>query len=518
MLTINPRQEKELDQRAYKQLIRQLEVDAAISPASFRTRVLLISCSAYFVLFSILASLAFMLWYGFFWAREHHQVKIMIELGIFALLMLPVFYAVLRMFLMHIPAPQGRVLRRDEAPRLFKLLDKMRRKLRGPAIHTVLIDQQYNAAICQLPRFGLFGGHHNYLILGLPYLLGVSGKEMLATVAHEYGHLCGNHGKIGAWVYRQRKTFHALYEQVNEAAEEDKIQRGLGWLLDYFMPWFNAYTFVLSRQDEYEADKTATQLAGAAANASGLVRGVLLGRWVHEQFWPTLYKQADTLMRPTILPFNAMRTAFRASYAEWATPERLATALMEESDLHDTHPALRDRVDATGETALLPPCVEVTAAEALLGATLSRRLIEEFDQQWWQQERPEWEQRCKYATRSRTRLAQLRSVPLEQTALMDLQEFALLSAEFDSPQAAKPILQHLLKQEGGPYPKAAFIYGKILLDENNHLGLDYLENAARDDASLVHSVAQIGYGWFLQTEDEMAARAWWEKIMPHEDD
>ena len=479
--------------------------------------MILISCSAYIALFGTLIGVALLIYFGFNLAQAHHSTVNMIRIGLLALVMLPVFFVVLRMFFMRLSPPKGRVITRDEAPKLFDTIDKMRKILSGPRIHHVLIDSEYNAAISQLPRFWLFGGHTNYLMLGLPYLLGVTTKEMLATIAHEYGHLCGNHGKLGAWVYRQRRTFGALYEQVRDASEDNWIHAGMASVLDRFMPYYNAYTFVLSRQNEYEADRTASQLVGAATNANGLVRDALLGRWIHQEFWPKLYKQADLAMRPAFMPFSAMRIAFKASYDQWATQEHLSAAWMVKSDLLDTHPALRDRVEATGESVSLPTCVDVTAAEALLGASTAKRLIDEFDLEWWKNERKNWEARCKYVTRSRARLKELSTGSLEQVPLMDLQEFALLKSEFDSPQAAKPVLEHLLRQKGGPFPKAAFIYGRILLDEGNARGLDHLEAAAGGDRRLIDEAAHIGYYYLLKNQSESAAQAWWEKIMPSQE-
>ena len=288
--------------------------------------------------------------------------------------------------------------------------------------------------------------------------------------------------------------------------------------LDGFMPYFNAYTFVLSRQQEYEADRTATRLVGAAVNANGLVRDALLGRWIHQEFWPKLLKQADFAMQPAFMPFNAMRTAFKASHDHWATKEGLSAAWMERSGLHDTHPALRDRVEATGAPAVLPARVDVAAADVLLSATTTRRLIAEFDLEWWQNESRDWAARCKYSTRSRARLKELSALSLEQVPLQDLQEFALLKAEFCSPESAKPVLEHLLRQKDGPFPKAAFIYGRILLDEGNDRGLEHLEAAARDDCSLVDAVAHIGYTYQMKNRSESAAREWWGKIIPlHEE-
>lgn len=225
-----------MDDRAYTTLVRRLEVDSNIGPSAFRSKVFLISVTAYVVLFGMLACVAALLWFGYASARSHHSTGNTVRIAIAAFAMLPVFLVVLRFFFMRLSAPEGRFVTRQEAPRLFETLDKMRAKLHGPAIHHVLIDDEYNAAIAQVPRFGLFGGHTNYLVLGLPYLLGVSPKEMLATIAHEYGHLCGNHGKLGAWVYRQRRVLGALHEKVRDSADHSAFDGMLNTALARFMP------------------------------------------------------------------------------------------------------------------------------------------------------------------------------------------------------------------------------------------------------------------------------------------
>lgn len=501
-----------MDRYVYEGLIGELEAHAEHNPALFRTKVLLISGAAYIALFITLAAIAGFVYAGFNWAREAQRASV-ITVAIFGLTMIPVFFTVLRMFFMRISPPEGRRIVREEAPKLFDVLDKMRRKLNGPPIHHVLIDDQYNAAISQRPRWGLFGGHTNYLILGLPYLLGVPPNEMLATVAHEYGHLCGNHGKLGAWVYRQRRTFGALYEQVDRDRDSSWAHGLLAAALDRFMPHYDAYTFVLSRQNEYEADRTATQLVGAEVNACGLIRDALLGRWFHESFWSAIFKQAEAVPRPAIMPYTSMRTAFKASYPEWANAKRLSEAWHEQSGLLDTHPALRDRVEATGQSLKLPESTEITAAEALIGVGTARKLIQEFDAAWWDKEKKEWEAHHRYVMRSKLRLTDLNAQPLQALALHDMQELALLKAEFESPQAAKTVLEHLLKQPGGPFPKAAYCYGGILLGEKNGDGLEYLATAAKSDRSLTENAANKGYSYLLEQRGESAAQAWWNKLM-----
>jgi Zn-dependent protease with chaperone function len=501
-----------LDQHQYHLLIKSLEVDATINPGTFRSKVLLISSAAYVVLFGMLIGIALLIYFGIDYAYTEHHTANLIRFGLAAAVMVPAFFVVLRMFFMRLAPPEGRYLTKAEAPSLFRVLAKMRKQLNGPPIHHVVIDHNYNAAISQRPRWGLFGGHTNYLILGLPYMLGVSPKEMLATVAHEYGHVCGNHGKVSAWVYRQRLTFGALYDQIRSGAEDNLVYAGMAHMLHKFMPYYNAHTFVLSRQNEYEADRTATDLVGATANAAGLIRDALLGRWIHAEFWPMLFRQADSRAKPVFLPFNAMRTAFKASYPHWATKEHLNTAWSEQSGLHDTHPALRDRVEAIGEDAALPSCVDVTAADALLGAT-AKVLIEEFDRRWWEREQGPWNSRYQYVTGSKARLQELSRLPLDEMKVQDLQERAILTTEFESPQSAKPLLEHLLRQPGGPFTKAAYHYGCILLAEGSESGLEHLALAADADRHLREPAARAGYAYLLGKHGDERAQQWWDKTM-----
>lgn len=506
-----------MDQDTYEGLINRFEAEAENSPATFRFKVLLVSCAAYFMLCVIFIGSGLLIYFSFdqLYAKYHFVGLFLI--GLFTLLISPVFFAVLRMLFMRLDPPEGRPITREEAPRLFQELDAIRAKLKGPPIHHVLIDRQFNAAIAQLPKWGLLGKHTNYLILGLPYLLGVTEEEMLSTVAHEYGHLCGNHGKFSAWLYRQRRTFGVLHEQVSAGAEDNVVHATIAGMLRYLAPYYNAYTFVLARQNEYEADLTASTLFGSETNASGLIRGELLGQWIQEEFWPRIYKQADYKIQPSFMPYSAMQKTFLICYDQWATRNRLTAAWREKSDFHDTHPSLRDRVKALDQPSKLPECVGTTAADVLL-APNTKQLVKEFDQDWWQREKKDWESRNRYVARSKVRLTELSAQPMDTLQLPDLQELALLKREFESPQTAKPVLEHLLNQPGGPFPKAAYLYGRILLDEDNDRGLHQLEVAAKNDQTLIESAARTGYNYLLNKRGEEAAEIWLEENFPNDED
>ena len=79
-----------------------------------------------------------------------------------------------------------------------------------PKVHEVLLTHDFNAAIAQVPRLGLFGFHKNYLILGLPLMMALSLDQFRAVLAHEFGHLSGAHGRFGSWIYRIRRSWYQL--------------------------------------------------------------------------------------------------------------------------------------------------------------------------------------------------------------------------------------------------------------------------------------------------------------------
>lgn len=495
-----------MDDQQYEYLVRRLELEAHDNPARFRTRVLAVSGAAYLVLALILLAAVALGLAAFVLVSEHRSAWLTFQLGIAGIALLGILYTVLRAFLTRLSPPAGREVGRDEAPRLFELIDRVRDKLKGPPLERVVIDRSFNAAIAQVPRFGLFGGHRNHLVIGLPYLFAMSTREMLATLAHEYGHLAGAHGKVSTWVHRQRLTFAALLARV-ERDNGDWFDSLLLAALRRFAPYFNAYTFVLSREDEYEADAAASHAAGHTANARSLCRGELLGRWYADDFWPRLYAQADHRASPLLPPYASLRQAFAENYNEWCTEERLADALRRKSDLHDTHPCLRDRLDAIERPPQLPPPVEECAADVLLQG-LAERLAREFDEQWWQEERERWQAHFRKLSEHRRKAATLGEQPLEKLNPFELQELGSALAACRRDAEARPVLEHLLARSDGPFPRAEMLYGVLLLENGNAGGLAHLTQAAADDARLADECMRHGYAFLHATCGPDEAERW----------
>lgn len=498
-----------MDTQTYEGLIRQLEAKSENNPAWFRSQVFFMTNCAYLVLLCVFAIAISFFYLAYQWQQSASRgLGLLIGL---AVAIVPAMYVSIKAFFIRFNEPKGFEFTPENAPELFKVLEKMRKKLNGPPIHRVILDNQFNAAISQMPRWGLFGGYKNHLILGLPYLLGVSPIEMVSTIAHEYGHVAGNHGKLGAWVYRQRITFSELSQHLENSKDDGIIQAGIYAAIDAFAPYFNAYTFVLSRRDEYDADRTATELVGAKANAASLIRGDLLGNWIHTDFWSILYKQANLHAEPLFKPYASMQKAFASNYDVWATPTKLQAAWRVQSDLHDTHPCLSDRVIATGEQPALPSPVTQSAAQALIGNVLVQ-VIKKFDADWWAVEKAGWKKYHHRSITSRARIQELSKIVPDALNVNDLHELAMLSVEFETPARAKPLLALVLSKFSGNFSKAELEYGKILLNEKNDAGLPYLEKAAVADKTLTETCTHTGYYYLLESKGEITATTWWDKV------
>lgn len=504
-----------MQDKKYETLVWSLQAKADHQPGLFRGQVIGISILAYVVLLGIFALLGTLVWWTL--TRQHIHVKAWIGIGVVLFTLIPVSFIFLRTLLRRISPPTGRILSQEEAPQLFKLLSDIRKRLDGPPIHQVLITSEFNAAISQVPRFGLFGGHRNYLILGLPFLFGMSPREMAAVVAHEYGHLAGGHGKLGAWIYRQRRTFGALQRHIDERREDDSLNGLLAGLLDHFGPYYNAYTFVLSRQQEYEADAAAARYAGSEHIATGLIRSQLLGRWLAREFWPKLYEQSTSRATPSYLPYSSMGKAIAITHTDWATDQGLQHAWKAESDVHDTHPCLRERVDALDQACRLPKPIERSAAEAMLGPQATT-IAREFDRDWWMTEKKRWQENHRRHIEGNKRLAELESRPRAELDIHTLQELALLLFDFRSTAEAKPVLEYLLSRPGERYPKPLYYYGWALLEEGDAKGLDKLVEAARLSPAMLDDCARVGYRWLCRHRDEEAAEDWLEHLYPEQTD
>src|SRR6185295_10428903 len=329
-----------MDTQKLISLIDRLQVYSRKRPVAYKLRVAALAALGYVYLFAvvlILLLLVFMIAAG---SRFNFLAMK------FSLVLLALAGVVLRAMWVTVPEPDGRELNYEDAPPLFELVKEVRRALRGPRVHRVLLSDEFNASIVQIPRLGMFGWSRNYLVVGLPLLTALAPEEFRSVLAHEFGHLSGNHGRFSAWIYQSRQTWIQILTQVEQ--ERRYASFLFEWFLHWYAPFFNAYSFVLARAQEYEADTYSVELVGKKVAAQALIRTDARHLALTEQFWPALYRRANDEPQPPKDSFIKMLDGMRQSISRGNAEKWLLQTLWVKTGYDDSHPSVADRLVGMG--------------------------------------------------------------------------------------------------------------------------------------------------------------------------
>lgn len=381
---------------------------------------------------------------------------------------LGLLWASLRALWVRMEAPEGVALRARDAPALFEALERIRKKIHGPPIHAVYLDAEFNASIRQTPRWGLLGGAVNTLSVGLPLLMALDKPRLFAVLAHEYGHLRGDHGRFAAWIYRTRLSWLRLHDGMR--GDSGLAAAATQAFLNWYFPRFAAKTFALARQDEYEADRIAGRLVGHEAASAALVEIEVKSAWLAQHFWADHWRTAATAAQP-VGPFRSMQVQLGLAPEPGFAREALRQALARVSDLGDTHPSLRDRVASLGGQPVLPEWSR-RGALSLLGDG-AERWIAHFDSQWCRDNASDWKQHHAWLGRVRERVRALAAARATGNA-NDLVEEAKLRCQLDRRADVRPLYE-LALQRSAEHPAALQGLAQTLADGDRAARLQVLQ-------------------------------------------
>jgi len=490
-----------MDTQKLISLIDRLQVYSRKRPVAYKLRVAALAALGYVYLFAvvlILLLLVFMIAAG---SRFNFLAMK------FSLVLLALAGVVLRAMWVTVPEPDGRELNYEDAPPLFELVKEVRRALRGPRVHRVLLSDEFNASIVQIPRLGMFGWSRNYLVVGLPLLTALAPEEFRSVLAHEFGHLSGNHGRFSAWIYQSRQTWIQILTQVEQ--ERRYASFLFEWFLHWYAPFFNAYSFVLARAQEYEADTYSVELVGKKVAAQALIRTDARHLALTEQFWPALYRRANDEPQPPKDSFIKMLDGMRQSISRGNAEKWLLQTLWVKTGYDDSHPSVADRLVGMGyqeETLKSQPVIaeliETEVAETPSAAQFYLKEVPEamllsFNRLLGERIRPVWRERHEFIKQARQRLTALEEKGrTESLTEIELWERAGILAETQNPAAAVPTLKKLL-EHNPDLVGVNFRLGATLLEEEDESGIQYLENAMRLNASTTINACELLYPFHL---------------------
>jgi len=473
----------------YATLVSRLESVAAMHPTAYRLRVGALAVLGYAcvaaMMLGLLAFIPLLTW-------------VLIKLDLEAILLklaLPVLALVAtfgRALWVTLAPPPGLEIRAEEAPQLFAEIDAVRRAVNAPAPHHVLITDKLNASVSQVPRLGILGWQRNYLALGLPLLTALTPAQFRAVLAHEFGHLSRAHARFGNWIYRVRGT----WAQVVAAMQERRSKLGallISRFARWYSPLFEAYSFVLARRHEFEADRIAATAVGNAIMASTLVALALRTRYLNEVVWPRVAARNLDESVPPPATFVGVVRAAPAELPLSTAQTWLAVELSSESDLDDPHPSLSARLaaldvhpsdDPTASTNVellsRPIAAETTAAAHYLGQTVAT-LADALDARWRHEVTARWKDRHRHLVRARDGLRELEARAAQ--APLDLDErfrVADWTEDVYGSEAALPLVTALV-HDAPRHVSGCFMLGRLLLARSDDAGIAYLERAMEID-------------------------------------
>ncbi|MEH2361099.1 M48 family metallopeptidase [Nostoc sp.] len=481
------------NQERFDTLIPKLEAFANKQPHLYKLHVAFLATLGYAYIFLVLAvTLTLLAGIVFLMldAQSIHasSVKAIVFLLAFALVLV-------RSLWVSFPPPTGLALQPQDVPNLYSLINEISSKLQAPRFHHILLTNDFNAGVVQRPRLGLLGWQQNYLIVGLPLMLALPPEQFRAVLAHELGHLSGNHSRFSGWIYHQRQTWYRIVKGLRQGGNEVSsliFERFLTW----YSPFFNAYSFVLARMDEYEADKCAVELTGEQNAAEALINGEVKARFLERYFWSSIYKQVETEIEPPKMTYIAMQQALSQRLHQEITSSYLMEALTKKTNNADTHPCLKDRLKALGyilkpqqELAIFAP-IKISAAQEFLGDRLEK-LIEHFSQAWREEIATPWRQKYAEFQKSIATLKDLNhKSQKQQLTLKEASQRAFLTLELEGEESVMPLLQEIIHRDAH-HTSANYLLGQILLNKQDATGIEYIERAIDQDSSIVIEGCQI---------------------------
>ncbi|HEX3134290.1 MAG TPA: M48 family metalloprotease [Planctomycetota bacterium] len=468
----------------YDALVTWAEETAARSPTRYHTWVgffaglgYLVICSALVLGFILMAVAVVGLVMAV--AAGHTSEAIIKFAAITGIFGVGLMWSVVKGLMGGFPPAEGTPLTSAQAPGLFDEVDRLRRALNVPPVHRVVLTDEFNAALYQRPRLGPFGWFQNTLIIGLPLLRQFSVDQARAVIAHELGHLRGEHGRFGAKIHRLRVIWSRL-----TAGNNTKL---LGAFLRWYAPRFNAYTFVMARMHEREADLASAELCTPTAAGSALMRAAVIGR-VYGRFWERISVLAAREAEPPADIFNRLDRSLAEPPPEarrWLHEE-----LKRSNSREDTHPCLRERLELIGYVrgTNLPPAPAVGTSAADMWLVDARAYGASADAAWRVSHETQWRAEHTQGAHSLARRDALANrAGGDELTIEERWELAALVHHFDGAAAARSPLMVVVAL-APTHAAALFRLGSDLLDDGDARGIPLVE------AAMFHDREAIPYG------------------------
>ncbi len=244
------------------------------------------------------------------------------------------------------PISDGILLEPGKVPALSDELERLRLACQAPTFTAVYVNAELNASIYQVGS--RTGQRKHVLVLGLPLLALLTGKQAAAVIAHEYAHISRLHGHFARWAYMARQRWAAL-GKLHERNHR-LITAPLRLFLSWYVPRLMRETLEFSRRCEMVADAQAIAVCGNDIAFQAEVALALRENAMTNRFWPGIFVQAGKNDIAQVQPFAQLLTEPVNSCSRDGAQASvwLHERLCQKPDIHSTHPVFAERIAATG--------------------------------------------------------------------------------------------------------------------------------------------------------------------------
>lgn len=199
-----------------------------------------------------------------------------------------------------------------------------------------------NAGVTEESRLlGLLPGRRR-MFLGLPLLAGLTGPQLQAVLAHEFGHFGNLDTRLGAVTMRGRAA--VLHTVQVFHGGSTRLQHLIGTLYGGYARMFLQTSQPVARRQEFAADQVAARHAGRDATADAL-RALPLIDAAHEHYLRTYSGMGTEL--GALPPVGEVHGGFRRLLAGRSTDQLAAFSAGQRAPRphkYDSHPPMAERI------------------------------------------------------------------------------------------------------------------------------------------------------------------------------
>lgn len=374
--------------------------------------------------------------------------------------------------------PEGERITPAQAPKLHALIESVRQELQAAPVHEVRITGEFDVRLLLTPVSGFPIGMSHTLLIGMPVLQSLSEPQLKAWVASQLGEQCRQRMQLASWIAQLRQLWVQYRNHFCRGGWSSRLL--LGRFFDAYTRLFHRFTAPLMRTQQLVRDRHALRTLGYEDTAEWMAMQSVVGRFLEQDYWPSVHHIADKAPEPTINPYRNLGVMLPRRL-EANEARRWLREAWARGGASETTPGLKQRLQAiaAGE-AEFPGLPEPSAAESLLDNTLPA-LLDRIDAAWQERERHSWQLRHQKSCAERERLDSLQNEARDgRLQGRKAMEYAALMKRHASTEEAHAAYDLILAQNPDD-PQIVFGSGKYFIGLGEQRGIELLEHAMEMD-------------------------------------